>query len=294
MPLHIRTASISAPCRPLLRGALRIPGPPWLLLLAAIALPDPALAESCADLDPLPARCQSYAFVAEVTTVGDPALLFEPLSVGQTISGTFTLDMEVEDANPESSNGFYDDAVKCATVDFPSGRSLEIQNDDFAAGEERHILVENDRVQPLGGGFDSVTDNVAGFVAGPGRIVGGVIPPDQSIDVAGGLGFGYSQACIEGILEPCPPPLIDDDAIPGPPGDVSGLPGALLELQVQEYVLPTTSIVYSELQSIEATDPVRCPEPGLGGALAAGSLVATGLARRRDSTRGAPGRLDRG
>jgi hypothetical protein len=269
------------------------PTSPALALLGSVffassAFPRPAQAESCGGLDPLPARCQSYSFVAEVTTVGDPALLFEVLSVGDTISGTFTLDMDVEDANPANADGFYADAVKCATVDFPSGRSLEIRNDDFAPGEERHILVENDRPQALGGGFNAFTDNVAGTLGGLARIVGGQIPADQWINAAGALGFGYSKACIQGFQTPCPPTVIDDDSIPGPPGDVTGLDAALLEFQVQELPGPSSAIVFSDLESIDATDPVRCPEPGIGVGLAASALAAAGLAQRRASPRRSP------
>ncbi|MBK7952438.1 MAG: hypothetical protein IPK00_27705 [Deltaproteobacteria bacterium] len=247
-----------------------------LLALTLAAAPSPAQAESCL-VEPLPAQCRSYAFTAVVTTVGDPAFLFEPLAVGDTISGTFTLDMDVEDIDPRVDFGFYEDAVKCATVDFPSGRSLEILNDDPAPGQERMILVENDRPQPLGGGFNSFTDNVAGSLGGPSGIVGGFIPPDTRIAGMAVLGFGYGKACIQGFQTPCPPTVISDDAIPGPPGDVTVLDAALLDLNFQELQGPSSAGLFSELQNIDATDPVQCPEPGLGIALAVGGLGLAGF-----------------
>ncbi len=245
-----------------------------------------AQAESCG-VDPLPAQCRSYSFSAVVTTVGDPAFLFEGLSVGETISGTFTLDMDVDDIDPRAGFGFYEDAVKCATVDFPSGRSLEILNDDTAPGQERMILVENDRAQSLGGGFNAITDDVAGSLGGPSSIVGGLLPPDTRIAGMAALGFGYSKACIQGFQTPCPPTVIGGDAIPGPPGDVTGLDAAQLDLNFQALQDPNAAGLFSELQSIDATSPVRCPEPGLGLGLAAGGLaLAGGLGGRRAGNRG--------
>lgn len=245
-----------------------------------------ARAESCG-VDPLPAQCRSYSFSAVVTTVGDPAFLFEGLAVGETISGTFTLDMDVEDIDPRAGFGFYEDAVKCATVDFPSGRSLEILNDDTAPGQERMILVENDRAQSLGGGFNAFTDDVAGSLGGPSGIVGGLLPPDTFIAGMATLGFGYSKACIQGFQTPCPPTVIGSDAIPDPPGDVTGLDAAQLDLNFQALQDPSAAGLFSELQSIDATSPVRCPEPGLGVGLAVGGLaLAGGIGGRRGGSRG--------
>lgn len=255
-----------------------------LLLAPLLLLPATAVrAQRCGD-DPIPSGCRSYAFTAEVTTASDPGLFFEALTVGDTLTGTITLDMDVEDVHPDDANGYYPDALQCATVDFPSGRSLEVENDLTGVSDERYLLVENDRPQPLGGGFSLYTDDLAATTGGTSRIVGGLIPDDEWIPGAATLGYGYSKGCLFGVQTPCPPTLLSDDSIPGPPGDVAALDAGLLEFRFQELVGPGVGVVFSDLLTLTATAPVRCPEPGLGIGVASGGLAFVGYPAKRRRT----------
>lgn len=156
---------------------------------------------------------------------------------------------------------------------------MTIRLDPQEPTAERLILVENDVEQPFTSGISLFSDNVAATTAGSGDITGGDVPPGFEIDGLGGLGYGYSDACISGIPPgPYPSDLLEDDSIPGPPGDVAALSGALLEFQLQSLLQPSTGFVFSDLQTLEATDPVSCPEPGMEAGLVAG-LVGIGLVR---------------
>lgn len=245
-------------------------------------------AQVCLDDPPAP-ECESQAFTAQVTTVSDPGALFGLLAVGETLSGTITLNTAAEDIDLSNANGNYPNGLECATVRFPNGRAMTIRLDPQEPTAERFILVENDREQPFGGGISLFSDNVAATTAGAGDITGGDIPPGFEIDGLGGLGYGYSAACLDTIQEPCPPELVTDDSIPGPPGDVEGLPGALLEFQFQSLLQPSTGVVFSDLLTLEARAPVSCPEPGLAASLIAGffglAILRSPSRRRRSAPR---------
>ncbi|MEZ4279017.1 MAG: hypothetical protein R3F21_05285 [Myxococcota bacterium] len=229
-------------------------------------------AQVCLDDPPAP-ECESQAFTAQVTTVSDPGALFGLLAVGETISGTITLNTAAEDIDLSNANGNYPNGLECATVRFPNGRAMTIRLDPQEPTAERFILVENDVEQPFGGGLSLFSDNVAATTAGAGDITGGDVPPGFEIDGLGGLGYGYSDACISGIPPgPCPPELVTDDSIPGPPGDVAALPGAQLHFQFQSVLQPSTGVVFSDLLSLEARAPVSCPEPGPAASLVAGII----------------------
>lgn len=261
--------------RPLLLGVFLLAVQLASLLAGSRAAAQPA--QVCLD-DPPAAECESQAFTAEVTTVSDPGALFGLLAVGETLSGTITLNTAAEDIDLSNANGNYPNGLECATVRFPNGRAMTIRLDPQRPTAERFILVENDREQPFAPGISLFTDNVAATTAGAGDITGGDVPPGFEIDGLGGLGYGYSQACLDGFQEPCPPELVANDSIPGPPGNVAALPGALLEFQFQSLLQPSTGVVFSDLLTLEATDPVSCPEPGAAAGLVAG-LIGIGLAR---------------
>lgn len=228
-------------------------------------------AQVCLDDPPAP-ECESQAFTAQVTTVSDPGALFGLLAVGETISGTITLNTAAEDIDLSNANGNYPNGLECATVRFPNGRAMTIRLDPQEPTAERFILVENDVEQPFGGGLSLFSDNVAATTAGSGDVTGGDVPPGFEIDGLGGLGYGYSAACLDTFQEPCPPELVTDDSIPGPPGDVAALPGAQLHFQFESLLQPSTGVVFSDLLSLEARAPVSCPEPALAASLVVGFI----------------------
>lgn len=251
--------------------------------LAFAAGPAAAQLEPDCDEAPLPARCRSYAFTARVTTVSDPGQLFELLAVGQILTGTVTLDAEEEDLDVSGANAHFPNAVECAKVNFPSGRRLEVENEAQPPLGERFIEVQNDRVQPFGGGLELVSDGVTATAGGPSEIRGGVIPPDQLIAGMATFGYGYAQGCLLGFQTPCPPEVVTNDSFPGPPGDTTSLDSALLQFQFERLAPTTNGIVFADLESMTATQPVQCPEPSfaIGLATAVASLAAQGARRRR-------------
>jgi len=277
--------------RPNERGLGRTTARWRALLVAATALQATAasaqLEPECTEA-PLPERCRSYAFTARVTTVSDPGQLFEFLVVGETVTGTVTLDVEAEDIDVSSANAHFPNALECATVGFPSGRAVEVVNTPQPAPGERFVMVENDRVQAFGGGFDLVSDGVTATAGGPSDLVGGVIPPGERIVGMGTVGYGYAKGCLLGIQTPCPPEVVTNDAFPGPPGDTTTLDSALLQLRFEALETPTVGVAFADLESMTSTDPVLCPEPGLAAGLATSALGLAARRRRRGSVRAWP------
>lgn len=257
---------------------------PFLILLCATSSAAQPL-NLCLD-DPLPAQCQSYSFEATVTSNSDPGGLFGPMNPGDTITGTLTFDTDVEDIDTSNANGNYPNALVCVRLVLPVQRQMVINLDPEPGPgpTERFVLVENDRLQILGGAFNVLTDNVAATTAGATEIRGGDIPPENYIRAMTAFGYGYSKACIQGFQTPCPPTVVTNDSLPPAPGDITGFDAGQLHMQTESLTDGSIGALLGDLDRIDPTEPVRCPEPGVSLALGMGVLFVGRLARRRDTT----------
>lgn len=256
------------------------------ILGACLLAPSLAFAQielECLDL-PLPAGCVSYEFEFEAEGVIDPIGLFGVIGFGDVISGSITLNTNIDDLLPaDPDTGAYSGAVECARI-LLDGAELVFVQEPFVPNisdplDDVGYKVFNDMIDPEAP-ISPEVDVVSGSIAGLGLL--GPVGGSSSLG-AGGFAFAYGEGCLDVPFSPfpCPPMLLDGDAIPDAPGDVSVLQASPVELifeQVEGVI--AVARVDGRLLSLNPADDIPCPEPGFGLALAIGAGCIACVDRR--------------
>lgn len=244
--------------------AMRVALP--LVLIPTLLLGAREVAAACNEADF--ANCTTMAFTATADSVADPLGLFG--TVGTTFTGWVTIDTDIDDQIGGPDFGFYPDAVECAVADFGQeifGVELGLPS----PGETPGIEVQNN-IPSSAGGFTLLADGLEGSIVGlttAGDFVGG-----------GGIAYGYGEGCIQGFPG-CPPSLLTDDSIPGPPGSLTtGARGGQIVVRF-EGLLGGAAIVSGDLLELTSSPDRPCPEPGMASALSTGLVAMGWLAHRK-------------
>ncbi|MFK7898534.1 MAG: hypothetical protein AB8G23_22060 [Myxococcota bacterium] len=249
----------------------------------------PSLAMAQIELEcleiPLPPGCVSYEFEFEAQNVTDPFSLLSGVGFGSLISGSITLNTNVQDLDPsDPDRGVYPGAVECARIQFDNEEIVLVQETFVPSisdpADDPGYQVANDLIDPEAP-ISPEIDVVAGSIGGLGLR----IPVDgDALSIGGGFAFAYGEGCLDVPFSPfpCPPMLLVDDSIPGAPGQVSLLQASPVELLFTQIEgLMATARVDGQLLTLDAADDIPCPEPGFGLALAAGVMTLASFQRRR-------------
>lgn len=237
-----------------------------IFLIPTLLLGAREVAAACNEADF--ATCTTMAFTATADSVADPLGLFG--TVGTTFTGWVTIETDIDDQIGGPDFGFYPGAVECAEVDFGQ-ETFGVELDLASPGETPGIEVQNN-IPSAAGGFTLLADGLEGSIVGlttAGNFVGG-----------GGIAYGYGEGCIQGFPG-CPPSLLTDDSIPGPPGNLTtGARGGQIVVRF-EGLLGGAAIVSGDLLELTSSPDRPCPEPGMASALSIGLVAMTWRARRK-------------